>query len=140
MDYLCDNLMIINSVNANEHVILNTNSISTTKYINDNMPKFIIPKYKKYDELGNGNNILTYKNETTDNIQINKGYFSLYNSINIIFGPALCGKTYFMYWIKNKFNKYTFSIKDENIKCPWYTGTVLEVLRKKIPQRIKKSI
>ena len=140
MDYLCDNLMIINSVNANEHVILNTNSISTTKYINDNMPKFIIPKYKKYDELGNGNHILTYKNEITDNIQINKGYFSLYNSINIIFGPALCGKTYFMYWIKNKFNEYTFSIKDENIKCPWYTGTVLEVLRKKIPQRMSQLL
>lgn len=140
MDYLCDNLIIINSVNINEHIILNTNSISTSKYINKNMPKFIVPKYRKYDELNNGNHILMYEKEITNKIHINKGYFSLYNSINIIFGPALCGKTYFIYWIKNKFNNYTFSVKDETFKCPWYTGTVLDVLRKKIPCRLSQLI
>lgn len=138
MDYLCDNLIIIDNAHNGENIILNTTSISNAKNININSPKFYIPRYKKYDELNNGNHILHYKKEELDNIIVNKGYFSLYCSINIILGKSTSGKTFFLYWIMNKFPKYTYSIKQQNLKCPWYVGTVLDVLRKKINNKLSQ--
>jgi len=135
MEYVCDNIIILNTNLKKETIILNTRLFHVAKNSVERLPDFTIPINNQYDILNVGNNLLTYNETNINNITIKQGFFHLNNSISIIIGPSQSGKSFFLHWIKNKFNK-TYSVKNQELKCPWYTGIVSDVLKKHIGNRM----
>jgi len=132
MDYICDNLIVINGKSNSYGIISNTESL---KKIKDNFLPQIHNNLSETCSVPNKNKILFYPETTSSDIIIKSGIFNLNGSINVLVGPTQSGKTFFLYWLKT-FQNYSFSVKDENLKCPWFTGnTVLDLLRKKLGSR-----
>lgn len=136
VEYLCDNLIILDyNVKRKTTQILNSVSMLDAMEESNNAPLFIVPRMKYLDPLEDGNKLFTYKECKINNITISKGFVLVYESINVIVGPSKSGKTFFMHWLKTKINLDT-SIKNQYLKCPWYTGTVINILRKQIGNKM----
>ena len=135
MNYLCDNIIILDQNRKNETLILNTRLLNLARSESFSKPKFFVPKLKAFDCMASCNSIFMYKQHKISNILIKRGFVPITESIVAIIGPKESGKTFYLNWLKDKIN-YEISIKNQLLKCPWYLGTVINILRKHIDSRI----
>lgn len=135
MKYLCDNIINLNHDIKRKTTYINSMTmINIIKNLKDNL--LFIPSYNKnLDPLENGTKFFTYDACKINNIHIDKGFIYLRETVNIIIGQSQSGKTFFMHWLDTKIN-IDKSIKNQNLKCPWYTGTVINTLWKHLKNKM----
>lgn len=135
MNYVCDNIVILDQNFKKETMILNTRPLNLARSDSLNKPKFIVPRMKMIDCMATCNSLFMYKQHKINNININQGFVPIMDSVVAIIGPKNSGKTFFINWIKEKI-KSDVSIKNQILKCPWYLGTVINILRKYLNTKI----